>query len=185
MNTTIFTKIIDSETLFIFEFYGDRESPYEQRACRKISGILTRRGFEEKRMSVPAGAYTKIYSMDFDSAMAKSMDNVAKIEKERADKKDAEQKAHAEYRAKAIAEMSNGSRGWYEVTMKYAVNDFHNGGHRWTYLNGRVIANNPYSAYLEGLKEIEKKHGFWAEEPYNAMIDYIGVLTDEYLMENE
>lgn len=73
-------------------------------------------------------------------------------------------------------------RGWYEVTIKYAKDDLKKGGHKWTYLNGRVIANSMADAYKKGCDEIEKKQGYGEESMQSALINYVGILTDEYLM---
>ena len=81
-----------------------------------------------------------------------------------------------------LDEINTKLRVWYEDTIDYFINDFNNGGHKSRTLNGRVIADSIQDAYNKGLKEIDEKKGFWSENIKNAMIVYVGVLTDEYLL---
>jgi len=81
-----------------------------------------------------------------------------------------------------LSEINSPLRGWYEVTIDHFVSDYNRGGHKSKTLHGRVIADSIQDAYNKGLKEIDDKNGFWAESINRAMINYIGVLTDEYLL---
>ena len=101
--------------------------------------------------------------------------------------KQAEQKKVDDERKKVreqefLDEINTQLRGWYEVTIDYFVVDFIKGGHKSKTLSGRVIADSIQDAYNKGLKEIDDKNGFWAESINRAMINYVGVLTDEYLL---
>jgi len=82
-----------------------------------------------------------------------------------------------------LSEINSPLRGWYEVTIDHFVSDHVRGGHKSKTLNGRVIADSIQDAYNKGLKEIDDKNGFWAESINHAMINYVGVLTDEYLLD--
>lgn len=103
--------------------------------------------------------------------LAKQQEEKNRINKEK------QKKAEQEFLEKINTQL----RGWYAVTIEYFVIDPIKGGHKPKTLNGRVIANSIQDAYNKGLIEIDNKNGFWAESINRAMIDYIGVLTDEYL----
>lgn len=81
-----------------------------------------------------------------------------------------------------LDEINTQARGWYEVTIDHFVVDFNRGGHKPKTLHGRVIADSIIDAYNKGLQEIDDKKGFWAESINRAMINYVGVLTDKYLL---
>lgn len=196
METTIFTKVIDNETLFVFEFYGNRKTPYEQGSQRKRVGLLTKDGFAEQNYNTPAGAYTRIESLDFEEAMRLSLENTKRLEKEHAEKAaiekaEKEEKRKARFNAKMEEAMSTG-KGWYSVNVSALVMK-HRGNDGWIDQSVRVLAANGYDAYNKAVDFIQNPENFqrntmlvqFVEEFETAFIEYIGVLTDEYLLENE
>lgn len=104
-----------------------------------------------------------------------------------ADKQAHQKRVDDERRKKAeqefLNEINTKLKGWYEVTIEYFVIDPIRGGHKPRTLNGRVIAESMQDAYNKGLQEIDNKNGFWAESINRAMITYVGMLTDEYLLQ--
>lgn len=139
--------------------------------------------FKRIELAVPGIGPNRIYIFD---ALADSLEEheVIHAKKEELAKIVREEKsesAEQEFLSEAYTKL----RGWYEVYIEYAINDFRKGGHKWTELNGRVIADSIADAYKKGCEEIEKKDGFFEQSMRSAEINYIGVLTDEYLLENE
>lgn len=183
METTSFAKIVNKDTLWIITYYGQPDKPQLAGYQMKERFLLKSSGEKIESKDFAPGINTKISALDFETAMAESLANSANLQKIW----DEKAKQEAEIKAKRVAELEaplyEGIRGWYAVTMDYCVLDFKNGGHKTKTLNGRIIANNPMDAYNKSCDEIfNNKQGFWPEPSYRAMIDYIGVLTDEYLM---
>ena len=181
--TTTFAKIISNDKLWFITYFGEPKKPQEQGFAMKERFYLNSNGERTESKDFPPGINTKITSLDFSQAMAECLENSTNLQKVWKEKADQEAKEKAE-RVKALqATMYEGQRGWYEVTMFYHVQDLVKGGHKKKYLNGRIIADNPMDAYNKSCKEIEeKKDGFWIEEAHSALINYIGVLTDDYLL---
>ena len=195
METTIFTKVIDAQTLFVFEFEGAVKSPSEPFASPFRKGILTKDGFEEKRMDYPAGAYTRIESLDFESAMQLSIENTARVNKMQHEKYMAEDAKRREQENAAFQRKMNSlisyGKGWYIVDVPALVIKVR-GNDGWIDQSVRVLADSGLDAYNQAVAFIENPENFQknvmavqhVESITAASIEYIGVLTDEYLLES-
>lgn len=104
-----------------------------------------------------------------------------------AEKQAYQNKIDEERRKKAeqefLEEINTKLKGWYEVTIEYFFVNIVKGGHRPRTLHGRVIAESMQDAYNKGIQEIDDRGGFWAESINQSMITYVGMLTDEYLLQ--
>jgi len=189
MKTTIFTKVIDPETLFVFEFLGEVHNPHQQGCQRKRVGLLTKEGFVEQRYNTPPGAYTKIENLNFKVAMKLSMDNVKKMTalfdaKKAIEKAALKAKKDTRYQQAMENAMATG-KGWYSVDVSALVMK-HKGNDGWVDQSVRVLANNGFDAYNKASDFIQNPKNFeknvmlvqYVEEFEAAQIDYIGVLTD-------
>lgn len=185
MNTqeTTFAKIINNDKLWFITYFGEPTKPQQQGFAMKERFFLNSNGERTESKDFPPGINTKVKFLDFSQAMGECLENSTALQKIWKEKADQEAKEKAELRQKREAPMYEGERGWYEVTMFYHVTDFIKGGHKKKMLNGRVIADNPMDAYKKSCDEIyNKKQGFWEEEAASALINYVGVLTDNYLL---
>jgi len=180
--TTTFAKIISNDKLWFITYFGEPTRPQEQGFAMKERFYINEAGEKTESKDFPPGINTKITSLEFSLAMAECLENSTNLQKIWKEKADLEAKEKSE-RVKILqAPMYEGERGWYEVTMNYCIQDFVKGGHKKRTLNGRIIADNPMDAYNKSCTVIYSKDGFWEEEAHNALITYVGVLTDEYLM---
>lgn len=183
MKTTTFAKIINKDTLWMITYFGEPTKPQLSGYEMKERFLLKSTGEKIESKDFPAGINTKVSSLDFETAMAESIENSTSLQKLWDEKAKEETDAKAKRVAALEAPLYEGIRGWYEVTMNYCILDMKNGGHKTKILNGRIIANNPMDAWEKACKEIyDTKQGFWPEPAYSALINYVGILTDEYLM---
>lgn len=181
--TTTFAKIISNDKLWFITYFGEPTKPQLSGFTMKERYYLNIAGEKTESKDFPPGINTKVNSLDFSQAMAECLENSTNLQKVWKEKADLETKEKNERAIKLQSPMYEGDRGWYEVTIDYCIQDFVKGGHKKTTLHGRIIADNPMDAYTKSRSEIHNnRDGFWEEEAHNALIEYVGVLTDEYLM---
>lgn len=85
----------------------------------------------------------------------------------------------------------NTGKGWYSVNVRVLVMK-HKGNDGWIDQSVRVLEENGFDAYNKAVEFIEDPLNFqrnvmlvqYVEDFETADIEYIGILTDEYLAEN-
>lgn len=175
--------------MFIFKFNGNKHSPYEKHISLLDQGILTRDGYKvDMSMDTPPGPYTKVDSLDFDTAMEKSVENTKRILEERAKKEEAERALQEERYQTAMEEAMASGKGWYSVNLRVLVMK-HSGNDGWVDQSVRVLAENGYDAYERASEFVQDPFNYQSNilsvlmvsDFVNTHIEYIGLLTDAYL----